>query len=84
MEFPAFYKVVVTDSENPTNALNVNLTGNNKVYVYIYFGRNETTPVQSTIDMIVDIDIDFSSDALTLSDVTGSSAPGSNLNNFNI
>jgi hypothetical protein len=84
IEFPAFYKVVLTDSENPTNASNFTGGGSNKVYVWIYFGRNETTPVQSAVDITVDIDIDYTADALTLSDVTASSVPGSNLNNFNI
>ena len=84
VEFPAFYKVVITDSENPTNALNFASTGNNKVYVWIYFGKNETIPAQSAADIVVDIDIDFNPDPLTLSDVLGANVPGSNINNFQI
>ena len=84
-EFPAFYKVVLMDSDNPTNDPNFTGGGNNKVYVWIYFGHNENKPVQSTSDITVDIDIDFSLDPVTDADVgyTGISG-GGNITNFNI
>ena len=68
-EFPGYYKVVFQDSENPTNALNFTGGGTNQVYVWIYFGKNRTTPVVShpngTItDFQLPLDIDFDIDVI--------------------
>jgi|21_taG_2_1085346.scaffolds.fasta_scaffold05642_2 hypothetical protein len=84
-EFPAFYKVVLMDSDNLTNDSNFTGGGNNKVYVWIYFGHNENKPVQSITDMTIDIDIDYSLDPLTATDVgyVGVSG-GGNITNFSI
>ena len=84
VEFPAFYKVVITDSENPLNTLAFTPTTSNKVYVWIYFGRNEVMQVTSTFDMVVNLDIDYSSDPVELNDVTGTNIPSNNINNFEI
>ena len=90
-EFPAFYKVVFQDSNNLTNdpnwILNPNTTGN-QIYVWIYFGKNETTPIDSLVDLSVFIDIDRQEvDPLTESDTLNpatSTAFSSNINNSNI
>tara|TARA_R110000765_G_scaffold141872_1_gene242907 strand:- start:140 stop:715 length:576 start_codon:yes stop_codon:yes gene_type:complete len=65
-EFPGYYKVVFQDSENPTNALNFTGGGTNQVYVWIYFGKNRTTPVVShpngtitDFQLLLDIDFDI-------------------------
>jgi len=72
-EFEGFYKVVFEDSTNPTNDTTWDITsvGNsNKVYMWIYFGKNETTPMNSLANISIDIDVDYQPDAITLSETT--------------
>jgi len=72
-EFPGYYKVVFQDSENPMNAINFTGGGSNKVYVWIYFGRNRTTPVVSdpygnVTDFHLPLDIDHDADIIEQSE----------------
>jgi len=67
-EFPAFYKVVFRDSENLNNDPNYLGSSTNQVYVWIYFGKNRTTPIASLVDLAVALDIDFDPDPITLSE----------------
>jgi len=84
-EFPGIYKVVFTDSTNPNNVIPFPPPQNNQVYMWIYFGRNESTGIDDLNDIVIDLDIDYDNDPWTLSTT---SAPGpvipTNLNNFNI
>ena len=73
------YKIVLQDSENPTNDPNFVGGGTNQVYVWIYFGvpGNVLEPIVSTTDLTYNLDIDFDPDALTLSDVLPQGSIGS-------
>jgi len=86
-EFPGIYKIVFVDSTNPTNDVSWELVSNpnNIVYMWIYFGKNETTGIDSLSDITIDLDIDYHPDPFTLTQTTtsGPSIP-TNLNNFNI
>ena len=91
-EFPGFYKVVFEDSTNPTNDTNwdFGVVGNtNKVYMWIYFGKNETTGMDSLSNVTIDLDIDYHPDPFTLIETTVATAVGGStfnpvINNFNI
>ena len=69
-EFPAFYKVVFEDSTNPNNDgnWNINASPGNKVYMWVYFGKNETTPISSLANININIDLDYHPDPLLLND----------------
>jgi len=70
-EFDSFYKVVFEDSTNPTNDVNWDLTnfgGSNMVYMWIYFGKNDTVGIDSLSNITIDIDIDYDHDPITLSE----------------
>jgi len=86
-EFPGIYKIVVQDSTNPTNDVNWGIaqSGGNKVYMWIYFGKNEITPIGSLSDIDIFLDLDYHPDPLLLNDtiLSGPLVP-SNINNFNI
>ena len=72
-EFNGIYKVVFEDSTNPTNDTNwdFGVVGNtNKVYMWIYFGKNETTGIDSLSDITIDLDIDYNPDPFTLTETT--------------
>ena len=82
-EWPVFYKIVFQDSNNLTNnpnwILNPN-TSNNQVFVRIYFGKNETTLIDSSVDLSVSIDIDRQEiDPLTEADTLNPATSGSNI-----
>ena len=86
-EFLGVYKVVFVDSTNPTNSVNWDLVNNpnNIVYMWIYFGKNETTGMDSLSNVTIDLDIDYHPDPFTLAETTGSGPViPTNLNNFNI
>ncbi len=86
-ESTGIYKIVVEDSTNPTNSVNWEVVQNtgNKVYMWIYLGKNETTPTDSLIGINLLLDLDYHSDPLVLSDtVLSSTSIPSNINNFNI
>jgi hypothetical protein len=53
--------------------------------MWIYFGKNETTGIDSLSDITIDLDIDYHPDPFTLA-LTTSAGPviPTNLNNFNI
>lgn len=73
-EFPGVYKVVFEDSTNPFNDPNWDfgaVGGSNVVYMWIYFGKNTTTPVSGPNDIDVDIDIDFHADPLAFLELGG-------------
>ena len=74
------YKIVLQDSENPTNDPNFTGGGTNQVYVWIYFGIPGTPPqpITASTNLTYNLDIDFDDDALTLSDVLPRGAVGSN------
>jgi hypothetical protein len=86
-ESSGIYKIVVEDSTNPTNSPNWGIAqgGGNKVYMWIYFGKNETTPINSLSDIDIFLDLDYHPDPLLLNDtiLSGPVVP-SNINNFNI
>ena len=87
-EVPGVYKVVFEDSTNPNNNLSWLTTQSNainKVYMWVYIGNNETTAVDSSSNITVDLDIDYDVDGFELSDTVSTVAgSGNNLNNFNI
>jgi len=87
-EFNGIYKVVFEDSTNPTNDVNWDFgaVGNtNKVYMWIYFGKNETTGIDSLNDITIDLDIDYSPDPFTLAETTTTGpTPVPVINSFNI
>ena len=86
-ESTGIYKIVVQDSTNPTNDVNWEVVQNpgNKVFMWIYFGKNETTPINSLSDIDIFLDLDYHPDPLLLSEtiVSGPLVP-SNINSFNI
>ena len=59
--------------------------GGNKVYMWIYFGKNEITPIDSLSDIDILLDLDYHPDPLLLNDtvLSGPVVP-SNINSFNI
>ena len=87
-EFNGIYKVVFVDSTNPTNDVNWDFgaVGNtNKVYMWIYFGKNETTGIDSLNDITIDLDIDYHPDPFTLVETTTAGpTPVPAINSFNI
>ena len=85
-DFEGFYKVVFEDSTNPTNDVNwdiISVGNSNQVYMWVYFGKNETTAMDSLSSITIDLDIDAHPDVFTLSDTTGV-APTPVITNFNI
>ena len=89
-ESSGIYKIVVEDSTNPTNSPNWGITqgGGNQVYMWVYFGKNEITPINSLSNIDILLDLDYHPDPLLLSDTVLSGPAGpvipSNINNFNI
>tara|TARA_R100000458_G_C8272389_1_gene247216 strand:- start:1034 stop:1615 length:582 start_codon:yes stop_codon:yes gene_type:complete len=88
-EFPGFYKVVFEDSTNPNNDTNWDfgaVGSTNKVYMWIYFGKNETTGIDSLHNITIDVDIDYHPDPITLAETTttGPVPAQPNINSFNI
>ena len=86
-EFPGIYKIVFVDSTNPNNDVNWELVNNpnNIVHMWIYFGKNETTGIDSLSDITIDLDIDYHPDPFTLTETTSAGpVTPTNLNNFNI
>ena len=88
-EFPSFYKVVFEDTTNPTNdpGWDFNSFGNsNKVQMWIYFGKNETTGMSSLNNIVVNIDVDYHPVAFTLTETTTPEGVVSEtvINSFNI
>jgi len=84
-EFNGIYKVVFEDSTNPTNDVNWELYLNpqNIVYMWIYFGKNETTAVEGDLDIM--LDIDYHPDPFTLAETTTTGpTPAPIITNFNI
>jgi len=86
-ESSGIYKIVIEDSTNPTNSSNWEIAQNtgNKVFMWIYLGKNETTFTDSLSSINLLLDLDYHSDPLLLSEtiVSGPLVP-SNINNFNI
>ena len=87
-EFDGIYKVVFVDSTNPNNDVNWDFgaVGNtNKVYMWIYFGKNETISINSLSDITIDLDIDYHPDPFTLLETTTAGpTPAPIINSFNI
>ena len=86
-ESAGIYKIVVEDSTNPTNSPNWGVTqgGGNQVYMWVYFGKNEITPINSLSDIDILLDLDYHPDPLLLNDtiLSGPVVP-ININSFNI
>ena len=86
-ESTGIYKIVVEDSTNPTNNSNWEIAQNtgNKVFMWIYFGKNEKISISSLSGINLSLDLDYHSDPLVLSDtvLSGPLVP-SNINSFNI
>ena len=58
-EFPVFYKIVFEDSTNPNNDSSWLADETNKVFLWIYFGKNETSAIQTAgASATITIDID--------------------------
>ena len=58
-EFPTFYKIVFEDSTNHTNDSNWIADRSNRVYIWVYFGKNEETFVnnsQGSSDPVINIE----------------------------
>jgi hypothetical protein len=81
----AYHKIVLQDSENPTNDPNFTGGGTNQVYVWIYFGSpilTTTTALEpfiwtQTSNHLTSVDIDYDPDPLTLNDVLQPGSVGS-------
>ena len=91
VEFDGIYKVVIEDSDNTINDPNWTPSGaTNLVFIHVYMGKNQTTPIQSLVDLIVKLDIDRQDDdPLTQLDTQSARTPGSAtgtgvVNNFTI
>ena len=86
-EFPGIYKIVFVDSTNLANDVNWELVSNpnNIVHMWIYFGKNEITPIDSLNNIDLLLDLDYHPDPILLSEtiVSGPIVP-SNINSFNI
>ena len=53
--------------------------------MWIYFGKNETTGIDSLNDIIIDLDIDYHPDPFTLLETTTAGpTPAPIINSFNI
>jgi len=86
-EFPAFYKVVFEDSTNPNNDVNWELStfGNqNKVYMWVYFGKNQVTPIANSNDISISLDIDSDPDPYALSETLSTVTVTPIITSFNI
>ena len=84
VESNGIYKVVIEDSLNPTNDPNWTLVGND-INIWIYFGKNETTPIESLTNLNILLDIDRQqADPLTEADTLNLTIPGQPGTNFNI
>ena len=86
-ESTGIYKIVVEDSTNPTNSSNWEVVQNtgNKVFMWIYFGKNEITPIDSLYNIDLLLDLDYHPDPFLLSEtiLSGPLVP-ININSFNI
>ena len=73
-----FYKIVLTDSTNPRNDLNwdINDFPENEVYIWVYFGKNETTPIQSSTKLSATIKMNYDPTLITVSSETDKSKKG--------
>jgi len=82
-EFPTFYKIVFEDSTNPTNDINWVASKDNKVYVWIYFGKNETAYARDLTD--TDVVITYSSTLIVQNEVIDPiiTTADNNINSFN-
>ena len=73
-----FYKIVLTDSTNPRNDLDwdINNFPENEVYIWVYFGKNETTPIQSSTRLSATINMNYNPTLITVSSETDKSEKG--------
>ena len=73
-----FYKIVLTDSTNPRNDLNwdINDFPENEVYIWVYFGKNETTPIRSSTKLSATINVNYDPTTITASSETDKSKKG--------
>ena len=86
-ESTGIYKIVIEDSTNPTNSVNWEVVQNpgNKVFMWIYFGKNEIAPINSLYNIDLLLDLDYHPDPLVLSEtINVIAAPTPVINNFNI
>ena len=67
---PAFYKVVFQDSMNLPNNPNFLADDSNTVYMWIYFGLNETTPTSNLNTEQISINVTINKAATTKIEVT--------------
>ena len=82
-EFPTFYKVVFEDSTNSYNDPSWIADKSNRVFAWIYFGKNETTPIYKPTN--TNITINYSPTLITQSEVADPviAAIDNNINSFN-
>ena len=82
-EFPTFYKIVFEDSTNYYSDPNWIAGENNRVFVWIYFGKNETTPAYELTD--INIVITYEPTLITQDEVVNPKiiAVDNNINSFN-
>jgi|TARA_Y100000034_G_scaffold127369_1_gene180062 hypothetical protein len=80
-EFPTFYKIVFEDSTNSYNDPNWIASEDNSVFVWIYFGKNETTSAQHLTN--TDIIITYSPTLNTQDEVVSPLITTNNINSFN-
>ena len=73
-----FYKIVLTDSTNPRNDLNwdINDFPENEVYIWVYFGKNETTPIRSSTKLSATINVNYDPTTITASSEIDKSKKG--------
>ena len=68
----------MSDSTNPRNDLNwdINDFPENEVYIWVYFGKNETTPIQSSTKLSATIKMNYDPTLITVSSETDKSKKG--------
>ena len=73
-----FYKIVLTDSTNPRNDLDwdINDFPENEVYIWVYFGKNETTPIRSSTKLSATINVNYDPTTITASSEIDKSKKG--------
>ena len=82
-EFSTFYKIVFEDSTNSYNDPNWIVSEDNRVFVWIYFGANETTPIHNLTN--TSIIVNYSTTLIVQNEVIDPiiTTADNNINSFN-